>query len=470
MSYLWIHGKPHDSDEKVPISFTYTGQTLAYVEQATEKHLALLIEHLPRAQKVAGALRPYQKRDILLNVEKRLRQEEEKVADLIVHEASKPLRYARAEVQRGIVTVGIGADLARVLTEESFSLDVAPPYLGRWGLVRRFPAGPTLAITPFNFPLNLVLHKVVPAILAGNAIIIKPAPQTPLTAQWLLQALLEAGTPPEMLSLIPTSNALAEKLVTHPAIRVVSFTGSAAVGWHIQKIANRKKVILELGGNAACIVDASAHPEKIAPALAESAFLYAGQVCISLQRIFVHENLHTAFTEAFLNAARQLHVGDPRNEKTHVGPLIHPNSFQRVQTWYNDALAHDATFLLEPNYHPDKCLISPTVFGPLPEKAILAREEAFAPMVEIQSFSTLPQVIEKINQSPYGLQASIYSDSYANLMYAYENLEVGSVVFNAPPSYRIDPMPYGGVKDSGIGREGVKYAYQEMTVVRTLVG
>ncbi|MGQ9863211.1 MAG: aldehyde dehydrogenase family protein [Bacteroidia bacterium] len=470
MSYLWIHGKPYDSDEKVPILFTYTGETLAYVEQATEKHLALLVEHLPQAQKVARTLRPYQKRDILLNLEKRLLQEAEKVADLIVHEASKPLRYARAEVQRGAVTAGIGADLARVLTEESFSLDVAPPYLGRWGLTRRFPAGPTLAITPFNFPLNLVLHKVVPAILAGNAIIIKPAPQTPLTARWLLQALLEAGTPPQMLSLVPTSNSLAEKLVTHPAIRVVSFTGSAAVGWHIQKIANRKKVILELGGNAASLVDAHTNLKEIVPALAESAFLYAGQVCISLQRIFVHETLYEDFLQAFLEATQQLHLGDPRDEKTHIGPLINRASFQRVQTWYNDASTQGATYLLKPDYFPEKCLMSPAVFGPMPENAILAREEAFAPMVEIQPFSTLYHAIEKINQSPYGLQASIYSDSYANLMYAYEHLDVGSVVFNAPPSYRIDPMPYGGVKDSGLGREGIKYAYQEMTVLRTLVG
>ncbi|MCX7651616.1 MAG: aldehyde dehydrogenase family protein [Bacteroidia bacterium] len=469
MQPLLIMGEWKPSPILRPLLAPYGGEVLAEVAYAQSEHIHHIIQHQPRAHRAAKHLPVHKRYEILQRLLRWLEESSEEIAQLIAREAAKPLRYARLEVQRAMLTISMGRDLVRVLEGEILSGDVSPAGNDRWILVRRVPVGPLLAITPFNFPLNLVLHKVIPAIVAGAAITLKPAPQAPLTAYKLAEALLSAGWPPEALSVVCVDVPLAEGLVRSPAFRLLSFTGSAAVGWHLQSIATRKKVLLELGGSAAVIVHDPPDLQKAAQAIAEAAYLYAGQVCISVQRIFVQQTLYEAFLEAYLEAVHTLQIGDPLDEAVHLSSLIDQKSFSRVRDWLTEARMGGAKELISPTIDPDRRLISPVLMTDVPSEAHLSREEAFAPFAEMRSYTSIDEAFRLVNLSPFGLQAGIYTQSEALLKRAFSELEVGGVVHNAPPTFRIDSAPYGGVKESGIGREGVKYAILEYTEPKALI-
>lgn len=469
---LLIAGRWVQSRDVRPLFAPYDGKVLAEVAYAEPHHVEELLATVAAGQRAAASLPTYKRYAILEALVRWLTAEGEAIAHWIAQESGKPLRYARKEVERGLLTLSAGRDLARHVEGEVLPGDLSETTEGRTVLVRRVSAGPVLAITPFNFPLNLVLHKVVPAILAGSAITLKPAPQAPLTAYRLGTALLEAGWPPEALSILSADPPLAEKLVQDPAHRVLSFTGSAAVGWHLQNLANRKKVLLELGGSAAVIVHDLAEEAALSTAaaqIAEAAYLYAGQVCISVQRIFVQEKLYAPFVEAYRAAAQQLVVGDPLSDGTHLSSIIDERSYQRIQSWLTEAVLGGARVLLEPNYIPEKRLITPALLAEVPPACHIAQEEAFAPFAEVRSYSSFSEAIALTNASSYGLQAGVYTQSLSLLKQAYAELEVGGVIHQAPPTLRLDTMPYGGVKGSGLGREGVKYAYLEYTEPKALL-
>lgn len=466
---LLIAGEWQTSPLLYPLHAPYSGEKLAEVAYAQPQHIEAVIASQREAQRIAAALPTYRRYEILSHLLSWLEREAENIAHLIAREAGKPLRYARAEVARGKVTIGIGRDLVRTMEGEILPGDISAATEGRWVLVRRVPLGPVIAITPFNFPLNLVLHKVVPAVVIGNAITLKPAPQAPLTAYRLAEALLEAGWPPQALSVLSAEIPLAEELVRSPAFRLFSFTGSAAAGWHLQTLATQKKVLLELGGSAAVIVHDAVDLENAARAIAEAAYLYAGQVCISVQRIFVQRALYEDFVAAFREATLALRTGDPLHEETHLSSVIDERSFHRIQQWLTEARMGGARELLTPEIHSERRLITPMLLTDLPGDTHFAREEAFAPFAEIRSYETIEEAFALVNSSPYGLQAGIYTRSEALLKRAYTELEVGGIVHNAPPTLRLDSMPYGGVKGSGLGREGVKYAILEYSEPKALL-
>jgi len=466
---LLIAGEWKSSPLIYPLHAPYSGEKLADIVYAQGEHIESVIARQPAAQKAAAALPTYKRYEILSRLLEWLEREGEAIAKLIAQEAGKPIRYARAEVARGKITIGIGRDLVRTLEGEILPGDLSPATEGRWILLRRVPAGPVLAITPFNFPLNLVLHKVIPAIVAGSAITLKPAPQAPLTAYRLGEALLAAGWPPEALSILSAEVPLAEALVRSPAFRIFTFTGSAAVGWHLHSIAARKKVLLELGGSAAVIVHDPPDLAEAARSIAEAAYLYAGQVCISVQRIFVQKRLYATFLEAYKEAVANLHIGDPLAEETHLSSIIDERSYNRIQAWLTEARMSGAQELISAQMQPEQRIITPILLTDLPAETHFAREEAFAPFAEIRAYESIEEAFHLVNQSPYGLHAGLYTQSEGLLKRAFMELEVGGVVHNAPPTLRLDSMPYGGVKDSGLGREGVKYATLEYTEPKALL-
>ncbi|MCS7188366.1 MAG: aldehyde dehydrogenase family protein [Bacteroidia bacterium] len=466
---LLIAGEWVNSRDIRPLYNPFSGELLAEAAYAEVSHIQEVLSSLSKAQEEAATLPTHVRYSILDRLVRWIEAEGEDIARLIAQEVAKPLRYAKAEVKRAWVTLSTGRDLVRTLEGEILPGDLMPAMEGRWVLSRRVPVGALLAITPFNFPLNLVLHKIVPAIVAGNAITLKPAPQAPLTAYRLARALLEAGWPPSALSVLLADPLLAEELVRSPNYRVLSFTGSAAVGWYLQGLAVRKKLILELGGNAAVIVHDPPSIREAASAIAEAAYLYAGQVCISVQRILVRKELYEDFLEAYKDSVAALQIGDPLNESTHLSSLIDERSFIRVQNWLMEARLGGAQELISPTFSPQNRVITPTLMKNLPATSHLAREEAFAPFAELQVYENFSEALSLVNASPYGLQAGIYTESEALLKKAFQELQVGGVVHNAPPTLRLDTMPYGGVKGSGLGREGVKYAYWEYTEPKTLL-
>jgi acyl-CoA reductase-like NAD-dependent aldehyde dehydrogenase len=402
-----------------------------------------------------------QRAEILNNLADRLEAHQEALALLITRESGKPLTLSQREVARSVkVCRGYAAQVERT-TGTLMQVD------GRTVRLSRFPIGPVLAITPFNFPLNLVIHKLAPAIAAGCSITIKPAPQTPLTALYLGRLAAEAGY--EAISVIPAQNSLAEKLVRSSAFAKLSFTGSAAVGWHLRSIAGNKSVTLELGGNAAVVVeDLSSPVEEIAQRIAQGAFAFAGQVCISVQRIFIQEVHKAALLPALVNATRQLKVGDPFKLDTDIGPMISIQQVQRTRSLIKDALKTGANVIYGGNTF-NAFTMNPTLMDrTTPEMAINA-EEVFAPIATVSTYSTLDEALNLVNQSRYGLQAGLYTNKPDQIERAYQQLEVGGLLINDIPTTRLDLLPYGGIKDSGLGREGVLCGIEEYTYLKSLI-
>jgi acyl-CoA reductase-like NAD-dependent aldehyde dehydrogenase len=415
------------------------------------------------------ALPAHERHRILMAVSLRLQQEREGLARCIVAEAGKPIQAARAEVDRAVLTFRIAAEEATRMGGEVLPLDLLPSTSGRWGMVRRFPLGPVLAMTPFNFPLNLAAHKLAPAIACGCPVLLKPAPQTPFSAHALARAVLDAGWPADALALLPLSNEDTARLIAEDdRVRVLSFTGSARVGWGLRASAAKKHVLLELGGNAAVIVHGD-WPDlaDAAQRIVQGGFTYSGQSCISVQRVFVDRAVFTPFLNILLERVAALRMGNPAQESTQVGPIIRLADAERIERWTLEALRDGAQLLAGGTRQGP--MIAPTVLtGTRPSMAV-RDEEIFGPVITVEPYDSFEGALAAVNQSRYGLQAGLFTADAARIFHAYDALEVGGLIVGDVPTWRLDPMPYGGVKDSGLGREGLRYAMQEMTAPRLLV-
>jgi len=464
---FYIGGHLTSSNETAVVLNPYTTSPLAEVYQADRNHIEAAIHSAQQAFAVTSRYSSYQRSGILHSIASQLQQRKEEFARLITAEAGKPILFSRAEVDRAISTFNIAAEETKRINGETISLDITAVTHGKHGIVNRFPIGIILCITPFNFPLNLVAHKIAPAIASGNSFILKPPPQAPLTSLLLGEVLLNSGLEKKTINIIPTSNAHAELLVTDNRIAMLSFTGSAKVGWWLKQQAGKKKVILELGGNAGVIVDKTADITHAVSRCVLGGFGYAGQVCIKVQRVIVHDSIYTKFEQQFVDAVSKIVVGDPLDDQTIIGPMISENEAIRVESWVNEAKTQGATVLL--GGKRNGIFYQPTVLSHVNAEMKVCSEEIFGPVVTLERFSSIEEAVNIINNSRYGLQAGIFSNDFQNIQYVYTHVNVGGVIVNDYPTFRVDNMPYGGVKDSGFGREGVKYAMQEMTEPKLLV-
>ena len=439
------------------------------VTVATRADARQAVNHAAASLRRTRSLPRWKRREILENVAAALIEQKERFAQLIVAEAGKPVRLARAEADRAVLTFKTAAEEVGRVSGETLPLDLTQGNEGRWGLLQRFPIGPVLGITPFNFPLNLAAHKAAPAIAAGCPLILKPAPQTPFTALALGEVILKAGWPDEALAVLPLENAdaawLAEK---EDRIKLVSFTGSAKVGWDLKMHSGRKRVVLELGGNAALIVHGDwTDLDEAALKTAHAAFAYAGQSCISVQRVFVERRIFQTFLWKLADVAGKFLVGDPADEATDVGPMIRLADAERVEAWVKEAIEGGAKMVA--GSERKGSLVYPTILTGTKPGMKLRDEEVFGPVVAVEPYDDFEVALAEVNHSKYGLQAGLMTRDAGRIMTAYRELEVGALVVGDTPTWRLDPMPYGGVKESGFGREGIRSAIEEMTEPRLLV-
>jgi acyl-CoA reductase-like NAD-dependent aldehyde dehydrogenase len=456
-----------ETGEKLAVRSPWSGNLLGETCLAGPAEWETAIIAAQKAAETFKAFSSLERQQLLAKLAAGVKARQEELAQGIVAEGGKPITYARGEMARGGLTLSLAAEEAARVGGEVIPLDLTSPTRGCWGITRRFPVGPVLGISPFNFPFNLVAHKVGPALAAGNPIIIKPPSATPLTALKLAEIYEHAGLPPGGLQVLPSASQIAVQYVADARLKALSFTGSAAVGWRLKSLAGRKRVILELGGNAACIVDRDADLETAAARIAIGAFAHAGQVCISVQRLLVHQDIYAPFKEIFLRAIQdKVIAGDPSREDTVVGPFIDATAATRVRQWLDAALkggAHLATG------GPGKGNLMPaTVLEGVSRDMQVWKDEIFGPVVVLAPYTDFSQALEMANDSVYGLQAGVFTQNLAHAWQAFETLEVGGVIINDTPAFRVDNMPYGGVKASGLGREGLRYAMEELTEVRLL--
>ncbi len=449
-----------------PVRSPHDGSTVAEVCLAGPAELERAAAGAVSAFRATRSLPAHRRSEILRAASAALLAGREDFARTIALEAGKPLRLARAEVDRAAGTFSLAADEARRLGGEVVPLDALPSGAGRVGLTRRFPAGPVLAITPFNFPLNLVAHKVAPAIAAGNPVVLKPASATPLSSLRLARVLLEAGLPPEALSVLPCPGAAAEALVADPRFRVFTFTGSPEVGWALRAKAGPKRVALELGGNAALVVHDDADLADAVERAVHGSYAYSGQVCISVQRIYVQERVLPEFRERFVARAGTLAAGDPLAEATELGPLIDDAAADRVSAWLAEAAGAGVRTLCG-GRRSGRRLDATLLEGARPGLKVHDLE-VFGPVALLQSYRDFEEGLRLADDPRYGLQAGVFTRDVGRVFRAFEALDVGGVVINDAPTFRSDHMPYGGEKLSGLGREGVKYAVEEMTILKSL--
>jgi len=420
------------------------------------------------AAPIMARMPAYERAGLLMRVSIAITADRDSIAKTLAAEAGKPIRDALVETDRAAMTFHIAAEEARRLSGEVLPLDLAAHGTGRIGIVRRFPIGPIAAISPFNFPLNLSAHKLGPAIAAGNPIVLKPATKTPLSALTLGRLLHEAGAPEGAVRVLPMSREVGDRLVTDDRFKLLTFTGSSPIGWGMKARAGRKKVILELGGNAGVIVDQDADIAFAATRIAAGGFGFAGQSCISVQRVYVHERIFDAFAAELVRLVESLTVGDPLDPLTDVGPMIEEGEAARIAGWVRDAVAAGAR-VLTGGRRLGGALFAPTVMTDVPADAKLCAEEVFAPLVGLWRFSRFEDAIAEVNRSRFGLQAGVFTRDLPGAFLAYDALEVGGVIINDIPTWRIDHMPYGGVKESGLGREGPRYTIEEMTEPKLMV-
>jgi glyceraldehyde-3-phosphate dehydrogenase (NADP+) len=446
----------------------FTGDTIAQAPLGDRALLDSAIAAADRAFPTARARSRSERAELLLAIASAVKKHEADFIDLIVAESGKPVTYADVEVRRAVMTFTAAAEEARRDHGESLPLDAFPPGKGHVGLVRRFPLGVLAAITPFNFPLNLVAHKMAPCLATGNCAVVKPALKTPLTALLLAELLVEAGVPAGEINFVTCDNADVEHLITDERVKIVSFTGSDAVGWKLKERCVKKHVTLELGGNAGVIVHADADWAAAIPAIASGAFAQAGQSCISVQRVLVHASIYEEFREQLrAHTAAKIKTGDPRSRETVVGPMITREALEKARERIAEAVRAEAQ-LIHGGGVEGTCLEA-TILESVPRNAALWCDEAFAPVVALQRYSDFDAALAEVNASRFGLQAGIFTRDLGLAWRAFERLEVGGVLINQVPTWRVENMPYGGVKESGFGREGLRYAMEEMTEPRTLI-
>ena len=463
---IFLAGSWKPCKKAVEVTNPYDGEAIGSVHQAEEAEAEHAIRAAQQAFPELRRMPLYRRAEALRKITEGIRERSEELARMICREAGKPITDARGEVARAILNFQTAVEETKRLGGEVIPLDLAAGSESRVGIVRRFPIGPVLGISPFNFPLNLVGHKIAPAIASGNPIVLKPAPKTPVTALMLGEIIATAELPAGSVSILPCGNELAQKMATDDRFKLLSFTGSAKVGWYLKSKAGKKKVLLELGGNAGVIIHRDADLDLAARRCAAGGFSYAGQSCISVQRIFVHEPVIKPFMDRFLNLVRGLKTGDPMDEGTNVGPMINSDAAERTEQWVEEAVRQGAKVLIGGKRRGR--MFEPTVLTDVTPMMKVCSEEVFAPLVVVIAYHDFDEALSSLNNSAYGLQAGLFTNDLKKIFQAYEELEIGGLMVNEVSSYRIDPMPYGGVKDSGLGREGVRYAIEEMTEPKLL--
>ena len=447
----------------------YSGEVATRVALADAKAIDAGITAAVAAQEAMQAFPPYKRQDVLNHCVTRFRERFDELALALCIEAGKPIKDARGEVTRLIDTFRVGAEESVRIGGEVMNLEIAPRAQGYRGMWKRVPIGPCSLISPFNFPLNLAAHKIAPAIAAGCTWVMKPASRTPIGALIIGEILAETDLPKGAFSILPCARDGADLFTVDDRLKLLSFTGSPGVGWELKAKAGRKKVVLELGGNAACIVDADQADrlDHVVERLVFGAYYQSGQSCISVQRIIVHEDLYDALRDKMVTAVKALKMGNPRDEDTFIGPMISESEAKRLQGWVSTAVDGGATLLC--GGKRDGAMLEAALLENIPTDSDLNCEEAFGPAAALYRYTDFEAALRQVNDSKFGLQCGIFSTDIRKAMRAWDVLEVGGVVINDVPSWRVDNMPYGGVKDSGLGREGLRYAIEDMTEIRLLV-
>ena len=464
---FFVDGRWMEDGDIVEVRAPFDGSVVGRVIQARREHAEAAIAAAVKAFGTTRRLPAFERQRVLRRVAQAIAERREEFSRTIAQEAGKPIKLARIEVDRAVFIFNVAAEEATRIYGEYLPLDWQEFTAGRWGIVKRFPLGPVAGITPFNFPLHLVSHKVAPAIAAGCSMVLKPAPQTPLSSLLLAECVQQAGWPDGGLNVLPLSNDDASLLVTDERIKLISFTGSVPVGWDIKRRAGKKKVALELGGNAGAIVHSDADLVYAADRCVNGGFAYAGQTSISVQRILVQESVYGKFTDLLVEGVKKLKTGDPMEESTDVGPLIRESDAVRVTSWVEEAVRTGARLLCGGGRRG--LIVDPTVLTSTKPEMKVNCQEIFGPVVTVEPYQGFDEALRRINNSNYGLQAGLFTRDVKLLFQAYDELEVGALVAGDIPSFRIDQMPYGGVKDSGLGREGLRYAIEEMTEPKLLV-
>jgi acyl-CoA reductase-like NAD-dependent aldehyde dehydrogenase len=464
---FYLAGEFQCSENELEIINPYTGKAFASTWLAGKPEIDKAIIAGLLAENAMKSLPPWKKFEILRQISLSLLQKKKYLAEIISLESGKPIRYALGEIDRSVQTFLIAAEESKRLPKEYISLDWTQAGDGKEGFVKYFPIGLVVGIAPFNFPMNLAVHKIAPAIAAGNPIILKPARSTPLSMFELAKIINETDLPKGAISIMTTDREAGNMLVTDERIKMLSFTGSPEVGWEIKNKAGKKKVLLELGGNAGVIVSESADLEKAISKTLIGSFAYSGQICIHVQRIFVHQTIFEKFTQMFVDKVKQLKIGNPLDSETDVSVMIDEENAIRVEKWVNEAVDNGAKILCGGKRKGS--LFEPTVITNSKPEMKVCSHELFGPVVTLESFSNFELAVSEVNNSKYGLQAGVFTNEISEMNYSFENLEVGGVIINDVPTFRVDHMPYGGIKNSGFGREGVKYSIMEMMEPKLLV-
>lgn len=466
---FYLANRPQQPNADLEVIDKYRGDVATRVAMADAKQIDAAIGAADRAMPAMQALRPDQRQPVLEHCVRRFRERSEELAMALCIEAGKPIKDAKGEVARLIDTFKVAAEEAVRIDGETLTLQITERAKGYRGFTRRVPIGPCSFISPFNFPLNLAAHKVAPAIAAGCPFVLKPASRTPIGALIIAEVLAETDLPEGAFSVLPCRRDGAELFTTDERFKLLSFTGSPEVGWDLKARAGKKKVVLELGGNAACIVaaDQADRLDQVVERLVFGAYYQSGQSCISVQRILAHASIYDALRERLVEAVRALRHGDPRDEDTFIGPMIDEGEAKRLHGWIEKARAAGARVLC--GGERDGTMLQASLLEQVPSDCELYAEEAFGPVALLQPYEKFEDALTIVNDSRFGLQAGLFSDSIEHAMRAWDVLEVGGVIVGDVPSWRVDNMPYGGVKDSGLGREGVRYAIEDMTETRLLV-
>ena len=463
-----LGGRAVTTGQTAEVRNPYNGDLVAEICVAGAKEIAEALDLAARTFEETRHIAPVDRSRLLHKISETIGKRADEFVALLVAEAGKPVALAKAEVQRAQSTFELAAAAALEPNGHPIEMGATPAGAGHGGMARRFPLGVILGIAPFNFPLNLVAHTVAPCLATGNTMILKPAMKTPLCALLLGEVLAECGAPAGQIAFLPFGHEHVDTLLRDPRVKMLSFTGGVEVGWQLKAKAVKQKVTLELGGNAACVVEANSDWRHHATKMAVGAFAYAGQSCISVQRIFVEESVYEEFKDVFLAAVRDKAVtGDPSDAKTLVGPMITKAALDNVVKWVKEAEARGAK-LLTP-LKVDGQILHPVVLENVPRDAAITCEEAFAPVVVLAPYKSFADGLAAVNDSKFGLQAGVFTSELAKAYQAYDALDVGGVLINQVPTFRTENMPYGGVKDSGFGREGVRYAMEDMTEIKSLV-
>lgn len=455
------------ANEDLHVTNKYTHEVATKVAMADAHAIDNAIAAAEAAQPAMTAMAPYARQAVLDHCVQRFKERFDELAQALCIEAGKPINDARGEVTRLIDTFRIASEEAVRINGEVLNLQISARASGYQGMTKKVPIGPCSFISPFNFPLNLAAHKVAPAIAAGCTFVLKPASRTPIGALIIGEVLAETDLPKGAFSILPCSRDGADLFTTDPRLKLLSFTGSPDVGWALKAKAGKKPVVLELGGNAACVVDEDADIDDAVSRIIIGGYYQSGQSCISVQRILVHERIYDAFKQAFVERVSGLVSGDPADENTFIGPMISEGEAARLSQWISEAKTAGASVLC--GGERDGAMLQATVLENVPDDARISAEEAFGPVTTLAPFSEFDAALTKVNESRYGLQAGIFTRDLYKAQRAWDVLDVGGVVIGDVPSWRVDNMPYGGVKDSGLGREGIRYAIEDMTETRLLV-